>query len=190
MMWVLVALVSAASTVFALLRPEWADFVLLTGPVTVAAVLVWLRQRFRARTGATTVVIDGSNVLYWKDNTPRLEAVQDLLRLLKSRGIRPGIFFDANAGYLVADRYLDDRDFARLLGIPARHVVVVPKGTSADQFILRAARDLGTCIVTNDRFRDWADSFPEVAEPGKLIKGGYGDSGIFLRQFAPSEAGA
>ncbi len=185
--WLLVAVVSAGATLFALSRPELADFVLLSGPVSIAAAIIWRRLPVRSRTETPRVVVDGSNVLYWKDNTPRLEAVHDLVAFLNERGIRPGIMFDANAGYLVADRYLDDHDFARLLGLPAKDVLVVPKGTAADQFILQAARDHGTRIVTNDRFRDWSESFPEVTEPGKLIKGGYAKGQIWLQPLAPPD---
>jgi hypothetical protein len=84
-------------------------------------------------------------------------------------------------------RYRHHGDFARLLGLPETHVMVVPKGTPADPMILQAARDLGARIVTNDRFRDWVDDFPEIATPGHLISGGYRADGVY---FHPSLAGA
>lgn len=59
-------------------------------------------------------------------------------------------------------------------------IVVVPKGTQADSHILTAARGLGARIVTNDRFRDWADMFPEVHDKGHLIRGGYRDGVLWL----------
>ena len=51
--------------------------------------------------------------------------------------------------------------------------MAVPKGSPADQHILTAARDLGARVVSNDRFRDWSDAFPEVREPGRLVRGDY-----------------
>jgi hypothetical protein len=44
----------------------------------------------------------------------------------------------------------------------------VPAGTDADYFILSFARELGTSIVSNDRFRDRRKSFPDAAK--RLIK--------------------
>ena len=52
--------------------------------------------------------------------------------------------------------------------------------------ILAAARDLGAKIVTNDRFRDWADQHPEVHRPGHLIRGGYASGRIWLDLQEPS----
>ena len=54
---------------------------------------------------------------------------------------------------------------------PADRAMVVPKGSQADPFLLEAARDQNARIVSNDRFRDWAEQFPEVAEPLRLIQG-------------------
>ena len=57
--------------------------------------------------------------------------------------------------------------------IPEKNVLVVPKGNPADIYILNAARDMDAFIITNDRFRDWALEYPEVLDPGYLIKGEY-----------------
>ena len=88
-----------------------------------------------------------------------------------------GVMFDANAGYKLQDRYQDDRHMARQLRLPEDRVLVVPKGVPADQYILTAARDLGARVVTNDRYRDWLERFPEAAEPGFLIRGGASEAG-------------
>jgi hypothetical protein len=58
--------------------------------------------------------------------------------------------------------------------------MVVPKGTPADPTILAAARDLGAPVLTNDRYRDWAEAHPEIRTPGHLIRGGYRDGGLHL----------
>jgi hypothetical protein len=57
---------------------------------------------------------------------------------------------------------------------------VVNKGNPADPTILAAARDLKARIVSNDRYRDWTESHPEVAKPGHVIRGGYRDGNLWL----------
>ncbi|ABD56520.1 NYN domain-containing protein [Jannaschia sp. CCS1] len=119
------------------------------------------------------VVIDGFNVMHWDGEEPRLAALKDVIATLHAGGCQTGVVFDANAGYKLCDRYLSDRDFAKLLGLPRNRVMVVNKGEPADPTILSAARDLKAKIVSNDRFRDWVRDFPEVAAPGLLIRGGF-----------------
>ena len=43
--------------------------------------------------------------MYWRDNTPRLDTLREVLSELAARGYAPGIVFDANAGYLLSGRY-------------------------------------------------------------------------------------
>jgi len=35
-------------------------------------------------------------------------------------------------------------------------------------------------VVSNDRFRDWAEAHPEVLEPGRLIRGGFRGGKLWL----------
>ena len=186
-MIVLLALfvLSAAGVGAAFAVPGWSDLVLLAGPCLGASLFLLLRLRWRAGQAPAVpdrprVVIDGSNVLYWQDNTPGIAPVRQVVARLEGLGYLPGVMFDANAGYLIAGKYLDDAAFIRLVGLPLAQIVVVPKGTQADGHILTAARDLGARIVTNDRYRDWADQFPEVRAPGHLIRGGYRDGVLWL----------
>ena len=130
--------------------------------------------------GKTAVVIDGSNVMHWNGEVARLAPLREVIAALQAKGFEPGIIFDANAGYKLADRYLDDGDFAKLLKLRADRVLVVPKGEPADPTILASAREMGAKIVTDDRFRDWAGDFPEVTEPGHLVRGGYRDGVLWL----------
>jgi hypothetical protein len=90
---------------------------------------------------------------------------------LKSRGFAPGVVFDANAGWKLFGRYVNEEEFGRQLGLPTDQVLVVPKGTQADPYILATARKFNARIVTNDRYRDWVDDHPEVTRPGFLIRG-------------------
>lgn len=135
------------------------------------------------------ILVDGSNVMHWKDERPEILPVQSVIRELKRRGFTPGVVFDANAGYKLAGRYINELEFASLLDLPDSQIFVVPKGTQADPYLLDAARGFQARIVTRDRFRDWAEAHPEVTKQGFLIRGGYRDSGEFwLEEAAPSPA--
>lgn len=124
----------------------------------------------RARQG-NWIVVDGSNVMHWQDNTPRIAPVLKVIGDLQARGFDPGVVFDANAGWKLFGKYINENEFGRMLGLPTDQVLVVPKGTPADPYILATARQFNARIVTNDRYRDWADDHPEVTKPGFLIRG-------------------
>lgn len=109
--------------------------------------------------------------MHWQDNAPHLVPVQRVIEQLTALGYTPGVVFDANAGWKLMGRYLHDGDFAQLLGLEKRQVLVVSKGTQADPFLLDTAKDFDARIVTNDRFRDWAEKYPKVMEKGFLIRG-------------------
>ncbi|PYF10229.1 Zc3h12a-like ribonuclease protein [Rhodobacter viridis] len=144
-------------------------------PVLLVITLVVLLRRRRPH-----ILIDGSNVMHWRDNSPSLEPVRAVVTLTKKAGFTPGVVFDANAGYKLEGRYRDDRHLARALGLPEAQVLVVSKGQQADPVLLAVARDRGARIVTNDRFRDWAAPHPEIATPGHLIRGGWRDGAVWL----------
>ncbi|MEZ5910941.1 MAG: hypothetical protein R3D84_00925 [Paracoccaceae bacterium] len=185
----LALLLSLPATAAAVLLPEWADLLLLSGPVALASGCLLLRSPHRsgAKRGKTPVVIDGSNVLYWRDETPRIEPVREVIRALKARGFSPGVVFDANAGYLVKGRYKHDAAFGRMLGLPKDRVMVVPKGEPADATILLVARELKARVVSNDRFRDWANAYPEVVTAGHVIRGGYRGKTLWLEPDRPEQ---
>lgn len=145
-----------------------------------ALILFLLPQRRGPETGAfgkgrarNWVVVDGSNVLHWRDGTPQIATLIEVLDALSAQGFATGVIFDANVGYKISTRYMDDAELAKLLKLPADQVLVVGRGTPADEIILRSARDLGARVVSNDRYRDWAEAHPEVTEPGFVIRGGF-----------------
>lgn len=185
---ILVILVAAAGMYAAFFIPgwEWAYSIAapaaLIGLVWLVAVLVGraIRAVLRGKDTRPLALVDGSNVMHWREGQPQIETVREVVYALSDKGFRVGVMFDANAGYKLFDRYHHDREFAGLLSLQTDHVMVVPKGTQADPFLLNAARDIGARIVTNDRFRDWADDFPEVAEAGHLIRGGYRKGNLWL----------
>lgn len=125
------------------------------------------------------VIVDGSNVMHWINNEPDIQPVRDVLVRLQQHGYTAGVMFDASAGHRLHEKYLHDDTFSRLLGLPEDRIMVVPKGTIADQYILTAARHFRASVVTNDRFRDWVDEFPEVTEHGFLITGWYREGELF-----------
>ena len=181
----LLFLASLAASVVALALPGLTDLILLMGPCALASLYLLLRAYLRgdrrARpSGQRTVIIDGSNVMHWKDGTPQMATLLEVVEHLLGLGITSGVVFDANAGHILTGRYRHHSDMARLLGLPEHRVMVVNKGTPADPAILAAARDLGARIVTNDRYRDWADAHPELAAPGYLIRGGYRAGKLWL----------
>lgn len=164
----------------------WAmpDLVLLAMLSALASAVVLLLAALRRlkirRPDKPWIVVDGSNVMYWEDGVPRIDTVRQVVNRLQADGFSPGVMFDANAGYLLIGQYMRDTDLGLALRLPMDRVMVVPKGTPADLYILNAARDLKARIVTNDRYRDWAGDYPEVANDGHLIKGGYRNGTLWL----------
>lgn len=188
---VLLLLLSLVGVAVALFLPGYEDFILLAGPCAIAALVVLLRAlvaRIKAppdpEAEPNRILIDGSNVMHWKDNTPQIATLREVIGHLRGLGFAPGVIFDANAGYLLKGRYKHDDAMAGYLGLAEDWVMVVPKGTIADSYLLTVARDVGAPIVTNDRYRDWAGEYPEITQPGRLIRGGYRDGVLWLDDIA------
>ncbi|WP_254446595.1 hypothetical protein [Ruegeria sp. HKCCD8929] len=136
--------------------------------------------RIRIRVSGNWVIVDGSNVMHWKEGTPDIGTLHEVLSALVDAGLKPSVVFDANAGYKLADRHMNDRVLARALGLPVSRIMVAPKGTPADPLILRAARESGAQIVTNDRFRDWAEDYSDVLKSRAPVQGGYRQGKLWL----------
>ena len=174
-------LLSLAGLLAALVVPGATDWLLLAGPSAFASLILWLRVlRQEVAEELPWVVVDGSNVMHWRDGTPQVETLREVIVALERAGFAPGVVFDANAGYKLVGRYLDQGKLAAVLELPDARVMIVPKGEPADPTILTAARDHGMRIVTNDRFRDWEGRFPEIATGGRLIRGGYREGQLWL----------
>lgn len=172
---------SASGTVLALVIPQASDWLLLSVPCLIASAIILFREwTGRATALQSWIIVDGSNVMHWQDGTARLGPLREVIAILQERDFIPGVVFDANAGYKLSDRYMDADALGHLLGLQQDQVMVVPKGEQADATILIAARDHGVRIVTNDRFRDWADSFPDVSQSSTLVRGGYRDGQLWL----------
>ena len=180
----------------ALLQPgPFSPWLIVAGGALMLPALIGLFRRALRRapkgpTMANAVVIDGSNVMHWGGGEPSLDPLRAVIDLATERGWTPGVVFDANAGYKIIGRYQHDGDLAREIGLPEDRVFVVPKGTQADPVILQAARDMGGRVISNDRFRDWAEQFPEVGTPGYLVTGSLSKGRLRLDLPAAERAGS
>lgn len=146
-----------------------------------ALVLVLIKGR---RAQRQYIVIDGSNVMHWKNDQPSIATLRAVLDELIQQGFVPVVWFDANVGYKIGDRYLGPRPLAKLLGVPAQQILVAPKGTPADPLLLDCATKLQAKVVTNDQFRDWAESHPQTKETGFLVTGDVRGDDVILDKIA------
>jgi hypothetical protein len=108
---------------------------------------------------AQTALVDGSNVAHSSEGDgARLENIRLICEKLEEQGYKPVVVVDAALRHQIDDRkgYEQMVDDGRIRQAPA--------GTDADYFILSFARELDAAIVSNDRFRDRLDAFPEARE--------------------------
>ena len=145
-----------------------------SGPLAIsllgafAALLILLLRRKSSR---NWIVVDGSNVMHWEPGTPDIQSVFHVVTALKAEGYVPIVWFDANVGYLIGNRYLGPAPLAHMIELPERQVFVAPKGTPADPLLLKRAVALKARVVTNDRYRDWEEKFPQIRDKGFLVRG-------------------
>ena len=180
---------SLASLGLAASMPPLADALIPAIAATLAGAILLVRALLNPpKPAPRRILVDGSNVLYWHENTPRIETVRAVARRLETLGFTPKVIFDATAGYHIENRYMGGRHLAALLGLPEHQVYVVPKGTSADTFLLEEAHESDIAIVTNDRSRDWLDDHPQAHAPGRLIRGDFRNGTLWLEglQVAPA----
>ena len=104
-------------------------------------------------------IVDGSNVAHSSEGE---RAVLDNIRVvydkLLEEGYEPIVVVDA------ALRHQIDRpaDFEAM--VENGKIRQAPAGTDADYFILSFARELDASVVSNDRFKDRQQAFPEARE--------------------------
>jgi hypothetical protein len=149
---------------------------------SIAALVLLLRAALSRppRKAAPWVVIDGSNVMHWRNETPSLQPLLKVVGAVEKAGYRPVIWFDANVGYKLSDHYMGEAELSQALSLGRSQIRMAPRGTPADVLLLRHAAELGTGVVSNDRFRDWAADFPSVTEAGVLVRGRWVDGDVRL----------
>jgi Zc3h12a-like ribonuclease protein len=119
------------------------------------------RNRAESAKGAAsrTVIIDGSNVAHSNEgDTAQLENIQLVLRKARQDGLDPVVLVDA----ALRHRINHPDEFERL--VENGTIRQAPAGTDADYFILSFARELNADVVSNDRFRDRQQAFPEIRD--------------------------
>lgn len=134
------------------------------------AVYLWLRQRSATPSVDKVrrqIAIDGTNVLFWRDEVAQLRTLRAVVDHLKREGFDPVVFLDASSRHHIGDKSLNEAKFARALGVSQKRVMVCPARTEADAFILHYAGEHRLPVVSNDRFRDR----PCEARNIRLVKG-------------------
>lgn len=145
----------------------WAGLALLI----LVGLVLWPRTRARPVGAARAIVLDGSNVMFWADGTPKLSAVAAVVSDVQRRGFRPIVYFDANVGYKLEGRHADGEELARRLDLAAEQVRVVPSGEPADGILLEAAVEMGARVISNDRFQEWRGTYPALRSRRFLVQG-------------------
>ena len=119
-------------------------------------------------------LLDGSNILHW-DKSGRgcsLKPVLAIAEELKRRGDAYQVYFDASARHLLKSDAAEAEQYEKLLAADPEHFQQVPAGTRADDFLLLiASQDDSAKIMTQDRFRDYADRYPQVIHSDRLLPG-------------------
>lgn len=114
-------------------------------------------------TNGKVAIIDGSNVAYSTEGgQPRLDNIQLMVDKLEEDGYTPIVVVDA------ALRHSIDNETEYEKMVDSGKIKQAPAGTDADYFILSFARELEASIVSNDRFRDRSEGFPEASS--RLIR--------------------
>ena len=121
--------------------------------------------------GKEVIVIDGANVAYEERSAggkPKLSNLLKVRRELEERGFEALILIDASLKYDI-----DDQTQLETL-IRSQQVRQVPAGTDADYFIIQFADQLDARVVTNDRYKDYAQQYPWLTQrrmPYMIVKG-------------------
>lgn len=109
------------------------------------------------------VLVDGSNVAHSTEGErAQLANIVAMREKMLEEGFDPVVVVDAALRHQIDD----PAGYERLVESGA--VRQAPAGTDADYFLLSFARELDARIVSNDRFRDRLNAFPDAAD--RLIR--------------------
>lgn len=123
------------------------------------------------------ILVDGSNVMHW-GGEPSILVLTRVLRALEDKGLTPFVCFDANFGYKLWGRYVGAHIAASELSLPPDQVYVVDKGVVADEVLLDLAATHGLQVVSNDRFRDWAEQYHWVKDHRRFRRGRWQEGSV------------
>lgn len=105
------------------------------------------------------VIVDGSNVAHSSEGDhARLQNIRLVVEKLREEGCEAVVVVDAALRHQIDDT----AGYEQL--VEAGEIKQAPAGTDADYFILSFARELDASVVSNDRFKDRLDAFPEARE--------------------------
>ncbi len=127
------------------------------------------------------IVVDGSNVMHWRDDVASVKTLTLVLSDLAERGFAPHVFFDANVGYKLFNRAIGQRDLAFQLDLKPAQITLAPSRTPADPLLIGFAIKAGVRVVSNDRFMDWRAEFPAIRGKGFLVPGKIRGDNVELR---------
>jgi hypothetical protein len=106
-----------------------------------------------------TVIVDGSNVAHSSEGEKaQLANIRVIRDKLRDEGYDPVIVADAALRHQIDD----EPAFEQM--VETGEIKQAPAGTDADYFILSFARELDAGIVSNDRFKDRREQFPDAQE--------------------------
>ncbi|MBR9988900.1 MAG: hypothetical protein KFH98_04045 [Gemmatimonadetes bacterium] len=112
-----------------------------------------------AKAESKVAIIDGSNVAHSTEgDRVRLENIRIVAAKLVEEGYSPVIVADAALRHQIDDK----PGYERM--VEEGRIRQAPAGTDADYFILSFARELAAVVVSNDRFKDRLEAFPEARE--------------------------
>jgi hypothetical protein len=104
-------------------------------------------------------IVDGSNVAHsTEQGTPRLANIRLICDKLQEEGYEPIVVVDAALRHQIDD----DAEYEKM--VEKGQIRQAPAGTDADYFILSFARELEAVVVSNDRFRNREQAFPEISD--------------------------
>lgn len=118
---------------------------------------------------AAPILIDGSNVLYWRSGQADLNALGLIIAELAARRFVPVVYFDHSIVRYETGAALEKR-------CEPAQIMVAPRGTPADPLLLAACNSGCIQIVSCDRYRAWRGVYPQLQKDwlvtGRIAKAG------------------
>lgn len=118
----------------------------------------------------SAILVDGSNVLFWRTGRKDAAVPELVVRSLIARRFIPVVYFDHSIS-----QHMDDGQLDRLAMLA--EVAIASRGTPADALLLGACEGGRIQIVSCDRFAQWRAEYPNLRRSwlvtGRVAKGGH-----------------